>query len=767
MTDAAALRDAPAPRPATDGVVVVMPAYREAKNLAATVEDFLTTLAALGHDHRVIVVDDGSPDTTGAVLDDLVARSGGRVIGVWHERNRGYGAAVRTGIRTALERTSMRWLLLTDSDGQFRAADLDALLTVRRHDRADAVIGYRRERADPLPRRVNGHLWTLAGRLLLGTRSRDVDCAYKLLDRRLLEGLDLVDEAAAIDPELLARIGRGHARVVEHPVEHHPRAHGEPTGASPRVIVRSFLSLARVYAELVRDGHKWRRTRALFTPSDPVLALVTLAAVLLSAGAFVHHLNLGTVLLYNDATAHLLIARRVLDSPTPGLAQLGGVWPPLPHLLALPLVWYDDLYHSGFAGSLISMASYTVTVRYLYLTASTLGRSRAAGLAAAATFALNPNVLYLQSTPMTELPLFACITVAVHHLHEWSRTGRYSRLVAASLATMLATLTRYEGWVLAAALTLVVAYISWRRWKSPAHVEAHTLFFGVVAFSGVVAWIGWSQAIFGDALYWLSGEYAKASLWVSSADENIGSPTRSGTTYAWALAHDLGLPALLAALAGLLVYAWRHRLRPAAVAPYTLLSFLPFFVYALCSGRRPMKVPELQGEFYNVRFALIMALPTALFLGYLVSAAPRRLLRLPARAALATAAVATVLAVPGTATLAEPRNWTSGDTARPAAAWLREHYDHGDLLMEGPHNETIAFRSGVPTGRIVYEGSYRLWEPALRTPAAHVRWIYARTLPGWEDRVWRRLRDDPALTRDYTLLFQDDVQRIYRRKEAP
>ncbi|MBE1532983.1 glycosyltransferase [Actinomadura algeriensis] len=767
MTDATAQQAIPAPRAAREGVVVVMPAYREAENLAATVEDFLATLDALGHDHRVVVVDDGSPDGTGTVLDDLVARGRGRVIGVWHERNRGYGAAVRTGIRTALERTSMRWLLLTDSDGQFKATDLHELLRVRRDDRADAVIGYRRDRADPPLRRVNGHLWTLTVRLLLGARSRDVDCAYKLLDRRLLEGLDLVGEAAAIDPELLARIGHGHARVVEHPVEHHPREHGEPTGASPRVIVRSFLSLARVYGELVRDGRKWRRTRRLLAPPDPVLALVTLASVVLSAGAFVHHLNLGTVLLYNDATAHLLIARRVLESPTPGLAQLGGVWPPLPHVLALPLVWHDGLYRSGIAGSLISMVSYAVTVRYLYLTASRLGRCRAAGLAAAGVFALNPNVLYLQSTPMTEMLLFACITVAVHHLHEWCLTGRYSRLVTSSIATMLGTLTRYEGWVLAAAMTLVVAYVSWRRWRSFAQVEAHTAFFGIVAFSGVAAWIGWSQAIFGDALYWLNGEYAKSSLWVSSADENIGSLAHSWRTYFWALAHDLGHPALLATLTAALIYAWRNRLHPTALAPYTLLPFLPFFIYALYAGKRPMKVPDLQGDFYNVRFALIMALPCALFLGYLVSLVPRR--RLGPLAAVAAAA--TVLAVPGTATLAEPRSWTSGNDERaawPAVEWLRRHYDHGTVLMENPYNETIAFHAGVPTDRIIYEGSYRLWEPALRAPAASgVRWIYARTIPNREDRVWRELHRTPTLTRDYDLLYQDRFQRVYRRTGAP
>ena len=158
----------------TEGVAVVMPAYREEGSLEATVEDFLQTLGASGVEHRVVVVDDGSPDGTGYVLQRLMERHPGVVIGVYHQENRGYGAAVRTGIDAALDGTDLRWLLLTDSDGQFRAADLLTFLEVQDHERADAVIGYRRERADSPMRRVNAALWTLASTLLLNTRSRDV-----------------------------------------------------------------------------------------------------------------------------------------------------------------------------------------------------------------------------------------------------------------------------------------------------------------------------------------------------------------------------------------------------------------------------------------------------------------------------------------------------------------------------------------------------------------------------------------------------------------
>ncbi len=110
-----------------DGVTVVLPAYREEANLTQTVEDMLSTLAAAGEPHQVVIVNDGSPDTTGEVADSLATRYPERVIVVHHPVNRGYGAAVRTGIEAALEQTDSRRLFLTDSDGQFSAAQLPGL----------------------------------------------------------------------------------------------------------------------------------------------------------------------------------------------------------------------------------------------------------------------------------------------------------------------------------------------------------------------------------------------------------------------------------------------------------------------------------------------------------------------------------------------------------------------------------------------------------------------------------------------------------------
>ncbi|UBU09771.1 glycosyltransferase family 39 protein [Nonomuraea gerenzanensis] len=734
-----------------DSVAVVFPARPRPDDLEHEVEALLATLAEAGLEHRIVIV--GRPGGAPGALDALASRYPDRVLTVPHDGEPDSPEAERAGVLAALERTDMRRLVLVGPGDRIDAADLPVLLRVQREERADAVVGTP-GRTRSRSRRATVLSWAAWERLLPRGRARGGACSYRLLDRWLLEEREHGGAALATP---LAAAGRGDVRIVELPLS--------PQGRAP---VPRAVSRARAGLRFDRG----RRRPAWRMPRDPVLAVVTLVSVALSIIACLYHLDLGTVLAYKDSGSHLLIARRVIDSPTPGLAQLGGVWPPLPHLLALPAVWHDGLFYSGLAGSLISMVSYVVTVRYAYLIAAGMAgtdavRRRAAGLTAAGLLALNPNLLYLQSTPMTELLLFACIAAAVHHLAQWCRTGRYTQLSLASAATLLATLTRYEGWVLAVAMTVVVGFVSFRRWRGLARLEAHLIFFGVVAFAGIAGWVAWAWLIFDDWLYWHSGEYAKPALWVASGDPNIGAPAVALSTYLYAMTHALGLLTPLAGAAGTLVYAWRRRLGVEAVAPYTLLVFLPFFVLALYLGQRPLHVPEVHGGgLYNVRFALVMALAAALFAAYLVSLIPPRRRWVPAVGACAM--MGTVLAVPGTATLAEPMHWDAGHEGRVAARawdWWRRHYDGGLVLMENHGNEIVAFESRIPLGRIVYEGSFRLWRPALEDPAGRgIQWIYARTAPGKEDRTWQALRERASLTDDYTLVYRDAAQHIYRRR---
>jgi glycosyltransferase involved in cell wall biosynthesis len=220
----------------------VIPAYNEADAIAGTVEAVTRTLAALGADYEVIVVDDGSRDATAAIVRDLGRRwPAVRVIS--HGGNRGYGAALATGLAEA----TRELVFITDGDRQFDVRELAGFVPVLAE--ADLVIGYRRPRADPWVRRLYGWGWNALVNVLFGYVARDVDCAFKLFPRRIVQELDVRSTGHTFSPELLVKARRAGHRVAERRVSHYPRRVGQPKGARPGAIMRALYELARVRLE--------------------------------------------------------------------------------------------------------------------------------------------------------------------------------------------------------------------------------------------------------------------------------------------------------------------------------------------------------------------------------------------------------------------------------------------------------------------------------------------------------------------------------------
>jgi glycosyltransferase involved in cell wall biosynthesis len=191
-------------------------------------------------------VDDGSTDRTGAIADDLAAKDP-RVRVIHHGTRRGYGGAVRSGLRAATK----PWVFYTDGDRQFDLTDLERLIRVS--DGVDAVVGYREKRADPPRRLVVAWVYNRAIRLLFGGGWRDVDCAFKLFRRDVFTRVPLErvrSNGAFFSPELLITLRRAGIRIRQVGVRHFPRTAGEAKGAPPRVILRAIRDLIRLRARL-------------------------------------------------------------------------------------------------------------------------------------------------------------------------------------------------------------------------------------------------------------------------------------------------------------------------------------------------------------------------------------------------------------------------------------------------------------------------------------------------------------------------------------
>jgi glycosyltransferase involved in cell wall biosynthesis len=224
-------------------ISAVMPAFNEEANLEQSVGRMVAALTARARAFEVIVVDDGSRDGTAAVLERLKAVHPSLRV-VRHPVNRGYGAALRSGFAAV----HYPWVFLMDADNQFDPADVAVLLAAAAD--ADIVAGYRKQRRDPLPRRLNAWAFFTLVTILFGRLARDVNCAFKLMRRDLLARMDLHSEGALINAEVLVLARQLHARVVEVPIQHYPRTSGRQTGASLRVVVRAFSELLAFKAEM-------------------------------------------------------------------------------------------------------------------------------------------------------------------------------------------------------------------------------------------------------------------------------------------------------------------------------------------------------------------------------------------------------------------------------------------------------------------------------------------------------------------------------------
>jgi glycosyltransferase involved in cell wall biosynthesis len=222
-----------------------MPAHNEEEAIAGTVHTVVDTLAIWLQDFEVIVVDDGSQDGTGAILDTIAAATP-YVRVIHHAINQGYGAALASGFAAVTK----DMVFFMDSDGQFDIHDLERFFPLVKQ--YDAVLGYRMKRQDSWRRKVNAWGWKILVGMVFGVYVRDVDCAFKLYPASFFREHFLETRGAMINTEILYKFTRAGYTYTQVGVRHLPRRGGQATGAKLSVIVRAFRELA-LYA------WKWHR----------------------------------------------------------------------------------------------------------------------------------------------------------------------------------------------------------------------------------------------------------------------------------------------------------------------------------------------------------------------------------------------------------------------------------------------------------------------------------------------------------------------------
>ncbi|MEO5740960.1 MAG: glycosyltransferase family 2 protein [Vicinamibacterales bacterium] len=230
---------------------VFFPAYNDSGTIASLVITALQSASKLTPDYEVIVVNDGSSDSTAQILDEL-ARIYPQLKIVTHQVNRGYGAALRSGFASATKDV----VFYTDGDAQYDPSEIE-LLWPQMAAGVDLVNGYKMRRSDPWYRIIIGRLYHHTVKIMFGLHVRDVDCDFRLLRRSIFDRVELEKNSGVICLEMMKKIQDAGFRIVEVPVHHYHRAHGQSQFFNFRRVVRTGIDVGKLwYALVVQQTHR-------------------------------------------------------------------------------------------------------------------------------------------------------------------------------------------------------------------------------------------------------------------------------------------------------------------------------------------------------------------------------------------------------------------------------------------------------------------------------------------------------------------------------
>jgi hypothetical protein len=488
-----------------------------------------------------------------------------------------------------------------------------------------------------------------------------------------------------------------------------------------------------------------------------------LIAILAARWTFSH----GYVLYFGDAEAHFNIGRRILDSRTPGIEQLGTGWLPLTHLLLVPFVMHGNWWQTGLAGTIPSAACLAIAAMFLFAAAERTFHSQPAAFAVMMVFLLNPNMLYLSGTPMTE-PVFAASIAGLWFATVWFRDSQSIwALLLAAAASNAASLTRYEGWFLIPFAALYLLLVARNKWLA--------VLFGALASLGPLAWLAYNQFYDGDALDFYRGQWSALGIYQRQLAQGMQKYPgdhdwrKALEYYSTAVQLAVGWPALILGAGGILAALWKRAWWP------LLLLILPpiFYLIGMHSAGNPIFLPTLYPHsWYNTRYALAALPLTAVCAGGLVALMPGAwswYWQWPV--ALAIAAIPAI----GWGLHPDSICWKESEVnsvarrqwTRQTAAYLSANYRPGDGILFPFGDMTGVLReAGIPLREGLYDGNGAAYELALNRPELFLqsRWALAYSGDRIATAILRGEKRGPHYVLVATIIVKGaPVIEIYRR----
>lgn len=481
---------------------------------------------------------------------------------------------------------------------------------------------------------------------------------------------------------------------------------------------------------------------------------LTAITACISVGALIFYYHQGAILLYGDAVAHINIARRVFDSRTPSLVQLGTVWLPLPHLLDIPFLLNNRMWQSGVGGSIPSMLAYIAGTLGVFRLVRGLASLTVAWIAALA-LALNPNVIYMQATAMTESLYLAFFIWSTVYFAEFVRTVAEEPLRArkslekCALTASGAMLVRYDGWFLAAVIGVagLIVLLRQRSFAGPARRGFINFVLLTAATAGL--FLAYNHAAYGNALEFANGPYSPRAIQERSKTPTMptypgeNSPRGAALQFLKISRLNLGegpaeyflFTAAFVALLAAIYFA--RRFLPLAI----LWVPVPFYILCIAWGSVPIYQPEWWPfSYYNVRYGLQLLPAVAVFFALACEFAanffPRRIVTAAAFVLIAASYISVWNKIPICLREAQTNGRDRLQLETAIAAELKTLPSSATFMMDcGPHPGAMQL-AGIPFRRVLRESNHPDWTIGLAHPAQAADYLIA--FPG--DDVARAVR---------------------------
>ncbi|HYK88217.1 MAG TPA: hypothetical protein VE398_05575 [Acidobacteriota bacterium] len=519
----------------------------------------------------------------------------------------------------------------------------------------------------------------------------------------------------------------------------------------------------------------------------------------IGAACFVHYFRLGLTLAHYDAKAHLVVARRIVDSLVPGYAQMGVDWLPFIHILYLPFVIVDAQYRSGLLPSLISVASFATSGWLVLRITWRVTGSTAAGVFASLFLFANPNLEYLQSCPLTEPVYMMLQLLSLDTLMKWRQENDRRIPWMSAIWAALGALCRYEGWYFIVGVILLLLWDLWKGHKSRSELLRAGGVFVVTFALPAAAHFGFIYARLGDSFL------RRVALGNPAPYETYRRPLLSLLYHVGELCQVSAVIPLLAAFAGVIFFLVRldrlelkvpllllwlpslinisalywgmiYRLRYSVLLlpAVAIFAALPMSASGWARGAMilasgvAMSLPWLSWLFpHEWKYHDVYAGPGTLILpaaalGLLLIAVAGNRARMPLLALCILGMQLPVLSGENRPMLAETLEHSSIEPERQEVLrYLRLSYDGTRILIDMGKLAPLVYDSGLPIKKFVYdEGGAAHWETALRTPESEVGWLVAQR----EDEIWQKLQVEPHWADAYDLAVRTDLISVYRLK---